>query len=1327
MAINFYFPTLTTWQRLARRGLLLLGPALLPVVASAQATLSPMQAYPSGVSSPYGVVVADMNNDGVPDVVTVSGSNGNVGILPGSATVRGTFGTARLYATGMPNGSILLRTGDLNKDGLPDVLVSSSTTASVGVLLNTPTAPGTLQAPVAYTTTAVGTDVRGVALGDVNGDGNLDVVINSFQASRVGVLLGSPTALGTLQPIVTYPTGGAQLTSVALADMNGDGGLDVVAIDYSTSKVFVLANQVANPGTFGAAVGYTSGGRACFGLVVGDVNADNRPDVVVANLESYNISILLNSATTPGTLLPASVYSSGGVSTIEVDLGDLNADGRPDIVTSNFGSDNLGVLLNLATAPGTFGAATTYSTGSISAPRGVAVRDVSNDGRNDVVVANYMNSTVGVLLNGNTVAAPALTAISPASGPVGTSITLTGTNLSGATAVSFNGTLATTFAVVNATTITATVPTGASTGSVTITTSGGISNGLLFSVVLPTTATPTLTTPTNGNTLNGLPTYRGTAPAGSLVTVYIVPNGGTAQAVGTTTAGSGGTFTLTPSTALTSGTYSAYVTAQSSGQAVSANSNTSTFTVDATPPTVTSLTTTASNPTTTVPIRFTVTFSEAVFGFGTSGLSVSNGTVVSGPSGSGTTYTFGVAPASSGAVVVSIRAGAVQDAVGNLNPASGTLSVNYTSVTTWRSPGSNDWFDASNWTAGVPTTTVDALIPGTATAMPVISTGSASTRTLTIGTGATLTQIGGNLDVRGDWVNNGTYATGNNISGGTVILGQVATPNGPNILGSSPTRFWNLTVQSNGALLGTAAGASVQRVLQLNGPLASQNNPLTLESDATGTALVVNNGPAGVISGPATFQRYLSPSTNAGLGYRHLAAPVSNATVGSLATATFTPVVNAAYNTSTAPGTVTPFPTVYGYDQARLATTTSNLAAFDKGWVSPAASSSTLSPGQGYTVNLAAGQAVSFTGSQNNAATQPLTQLLARNASGTADAASAGWALVGNPFPSPLDYALVDAADRAGLDAAIYVFESSSQYGGTYRASLNGVGGNANSGSSVLAMGQGFFVRVSDGQASGTLNFRNTQRLTSYQNPGLLRPAAPRPLVQLSLQGAGSALADEAYVYVEPGATSSFEADYDAVKLPNPSGLNLSIGSGLRQLAIDGRAALTAATVLPLAVGVPAAGTYTLRAAALANLPVGLTAYLRDAQTGQVIALGTGTTYSFGVTAAQAQTLLTGRFAVAFGTPSLLAAVPTLSAELVSVYPNPAHGSFAVVVPGVAGAREVQAELLNVLGQVVHRQAAALPASGTTLSVAPGALATGVYVLRLTAGAATLTQRVVLR
>ncbi|WP_210513945.1 ice-binding family protein [Hymenobacter terricola] len=631
--------------------------------------------------------------------------------------------------------------------------------------------------------------------------------------------------------------------------------------------------------------------------------------------------------------------------------------------------------------------------------------------------------------------------------------------------------------------------------------------------------------------------------------------------------------------------------------------------------------------------------------------------------------------------------------------------------TFWLGSGTTDWFTAANWSDGVPTSLLDAVVPTGTSPYPLIASGSAAAKTLTIGSSASLTQSGGTLDVKGALDNSGTISA----TAGTVTLsGTTAQAIG----GGGSTQFWGLAITNTAGATQTGA-VSIHGVLALtNGGLSTGGRPLMLLSDPAGTALVDNAG--GTVSGAVTVQRYIAPTANPGLGYRHYSAPVSNTTVADLATAGFSPEVSQAstYNASATPSTTTPFPTVFAYDQTRV-TLTNNMGAFDKGFVVPASLTTPLGVGQGYAVNIGASQVVDFVGTLT---TGDQVLNLSRNSSASTNGTDAGWQLLGNPYPAPLDYSLVALADRSNLDAAIYVYASASQYGGTYRSYANGVG------NPVLPVAQGFFARVSTGQTSGTLTFRNSQRLTALNNTTFQRTTTDtRPLVQLELRGTTGA-ADALYAYAETGATPGFDAQYDALKLPNTTGLNLaSVASTSEALAIDGRPAFTTATVLPLTVGVPAAGTYTLTGVALNNLPATLDAFLTDAATGQLVNLRTQPDYTFSVTATQAAALLTGRFTLSFGARSVLATATALTAAEITLYPNPAHNAFTVLVPAVAGATQLHAELLNSLGQVVRRQDAALLAAGARLAVDAAGLAAGVYALRLQVGATTLAKRVVIQ
>nr|GFD13968.1 hypothetical protein [Tanacetum cinerariifolium] len=184
-----------------------------------------------------------------------------------------------------------------------------------------------------------------------------------------------------------------------------------------------------------------------------------------------------------------------------------------------------------------------------------------------------------------------------------------------------------------------------------------------------------------------------------------------------------------------------------------------------------------------------------------------------------------------------------------------------------------------------------------------------------------------------------------------VYNGTAAQVTGPGL----PGRVRNLTITNASGVTLSVPTAVAQLLTLANGNLTLADQSLTLLSDATGTAMVVNTN--GVVNGTATVQRYIDPATNGGAGYRHYSSPVQNATVADLATSGFTPVVNPAYNTQG--NSVTPFPTVFGYDANRL---TASGANFDQGWYSPAAMSEVLTPGLGYTVNIPASQTVDFVG-----------------------------------------------------------------------------------------------------------------------------------------------------------------------------------------------------------------------------------------------------------------------------------------------------------------------------------------------------------------------------
>lgn len=482
------------------------------------------------------------------------------------------------------------------------------------------------------------------------------------------------------------------------------------------------------------------------------------------------------------------------------------------------------------------------------------------------------------------------------------------------------------------------------------------------------------------------------------------------------------------------------------------------------------------------------------------------------------------------------------------------------------------------------------------------------------------------------------------------------------------------------------------------GTVNTAGQPLTLRSDAAGTALVVAG--AGTVSGPVTVQRFLSPALSPGLAYRHLAAPVGASTVAGLRTSGFVPVVNPAYNTAATPAAVVPYPTVFAYEQGRLSGPTA--LPFEAGWISLADTTAPLVPGQGYRVQLTAPATVDFVGMLTGG---NVTQTLPR---GTGP--NAGWHLVGNPYPSPLDWSSLAAADRLGLDAALYVWQGTGPTTGRYRVHTNGIGA-----SPVLALGQGFLVHASTPGQAGQLTLRDAYRLaTPTPLPVLRTTADARPQLRLRLAGAGTA--DTTYVYFEAGATAGVTPAYDALKLTNPGNPSIATLAGDTALAINGRPPLAATTLVPVAVTVPQAGAYTLQAAGLTNFPAGTALYLRDALLGTRIPLAIGTTHAVELVGTSAP----GRFVVEFSPAVVTAATPAALAAQLLVYPNPAHQRLHVQLP--VGTGLVTATMLNALGQPVLTQAVL----GGQAILETSGLATGVYMLRVQTAAATVAKRVTL-
>ncbi len=387
----------------------------------------PSVIYPSGGYSSQAVAVGDFNGDGKPDLAIANFyycnpyptcTDGVVGVLLGNGD--GTFRPAVGYDTGGSQ-AVSVAVADVNGDGRLDLVVANQLSDTVAVLLGN--GDGTFQPAVTYNLTSMytGTIPDSVTVADVNGDGRPDLVVAMY-GTQVEVLLGNGD--GTFQPPVIYGQLCCGTGFVAVADVNGDGKPDLVVAkgngSLETFPMGAVSVMLGNgDGSFQPEVDYLTGGLVPTAVDVRDVNGDGKPDLLVANDASAwtidgfpsgpgSASVLLGNG--DGTFQPAVLYPSGGPNYRSIAVGDVNGDGKLDLLLAacpesycGSGGDGLLAVL-LGNGDGTFQPATFFDSGSVGAVS-IAVADLNHDGRLDVALANwfdgnnYYSASVGVLLN----------------------------------------------------------------------------------------------------------------------------------------------------------------------------------------------------------------------------------------------------------------------------------------------------------------------------------------------------------------------------------------------------------------------------------------------------------------------------------------------------------------------------------------------------------------------------------------------------------------------------------------------------------------------------------------------------------------------------------------------------------------------------------------------------------------------------------------------------------------------------------------------------------------------------------------------------------------
>ena len=306
-------------------------------------SFAPGVTVPTG-SAPSFVTIGDLDGDGKPDLVVANNGAGNITVIHNISSAGSiAFSAPATFTTG--SGTFSVSIADIDGDGKPDLAVANQLTSGVSVLHNTSTVGSISFA--AQVTFGVGYEPTSIAFGDIDGDGKPDMVVSNFDSNSVSILRNTST-VGAIAFAgqVAYHVGLSPRT-VVIGDIDGDGKPDVAVANSGNDNVSVLRNT-STIGTISMAAPLNFAVQGSpFALTIGDINGDGKPDLVVVNSDSNSVSALAN-VSTAGTIAFAPMLNfATGLNPHGVSIADIDGDGRPDLSVASDGSNTLSVLLQL--------------------------------------------------------------------------------------------------------------------------------------------------------------------------------------------------------------------------------------------------------------------------------------------------------------------------------------------------------------------------------------------------------------------------------------------------------------------------------------------------------------------------------------------------------------------------------------------------------------------------------------------------------------------------------------------------------------------------------------------------------------------------------------------------------------------------------------------------------------------------------------------------------------------------------------------------------------------------------------------------------------------
>ncbi len=347
----------------------------------------------------YDLCMCDLDGDAKVDIAAANDNANSISVFPNSSSGAGNINFGKIPIL-LNVRSIHIKCGDLNGDGKPDLVVSEGGDGNrIFIFQNGSSGIGNFSFVALPPIVLTGRKTKRVEIADLDLDGKPELIVTD-QGSNIVAVLQNQSTIGSVSfaasPILITIPGAASTDALAVGDLNGDLIPEILVSQFltGTSNIFLIPNT-SIPGSlsFGSVITRPVSGTIT-NLKIGDLDGDKKADIAATQLLSSQVSILLNQSTSSTFNFAAPVNFAGGDRPWGIDFGDLDGDGKPDIVVASITQKTLTVLNNNSTTGNLSFTSTTVPTTYIN--RHVNIGDVDRDGKPDVAFTSIDDSNLGI-------------------------------------------------------------------------------------------------------------------------------------------------------------------------------------------------------------------------------------------------------------------------------------------------------------------------------------------------------------------------------------------------------------------------------------------------------------------------------------------------------------------------------------------------------------------------------------------------------------------------------------------------------------------------------------------------------------------------------------------------------------------------------------------------------------------------------------------------------------------------------------------------------------------------------------------------------------------